>query len=253
MKSTIKIPKKIILGVPIAALSLKEISSVVASLIEEGGKKTFFYVNVHGLNIVKRDSLYKKILQRATLVFADGIGLSLASRMLGRPLERTPTPNLISEVFAIAMRKKWSFYLLGGEKNVIEKAAENLRKRLSDLTIVGYHHGFFTKNSEIVEKINKAKPDIVLVGMGTPRQEKWISQNENKIDARVFWAVGALFDILSGKRKRSPKWMQKLGFEWAFRILQEPRRLWKRYLFGNIVFLLTVLRERELSSHKTSH
>ena len=80
--------------------------------------------------------------------------------------------------------------------------------------------------------------------MGPPIQEKWISENIDKVNAKTFWAVGALFDVLSGKRKRAPVWMQNLGFEWAFRLLQEPKRLWRRYLFGNIIFLFTVLRKR---------
>lgn len=264
------IPTRTVLGVPIAALRLKEISSVILSLIEEGaryktasgkaryrlvpGKKTFFYVDAQHFNIANKDSAYKKILQRATFVHASGIGPVLASRILGQPLpERTPTPDFIEEFFAKAAEKKWSFYLLGGEENVAKKTAELLRKKFPDLTIVGYNHGFFTKNSEIVEKINQAKPDIILVGMGPPIQEKWIEDNKDKINAKVFWAVGALFDILSGKRKRAPKWMQGLGLEWVYRVGQEPRRLWKRYLFGNLVFFLTVFLKKELFSRRTIH
>lgn len=247
-----KIPTKMVLGIPIAALRLKEISFVIARLIETSGKKTFFYVNAHCLNIAGKDPVYKKILQGATLVYSGGMGPILASRILGRPLlDRTPTPDFISDVFVRAQRNKWSFYLLGGEENVARKAAENLWKRFPGLAIVGYHSGFFTNNNEIIKKINRVKPDIILVGVGTPRQEKWIADNIDKVNAKVFWAVGALFDILSGKRKRAPKWMQRLGFEWAFRLLQEPRRLWKRYIFGNIGFLLTVFREREHFSHKS--
>lgn len=114
--------------------------------------------------------------------------------MLGQPLpERTPPEDFISEVFAKALEKKWSFYLLGGEEHIVEEAAEHLRKRFPRLKIAGYHHGFFTKNSEIVEKINTVKPDIILVGMGAPRQEKWITDNIDKVNVNTFWAVGGLF------------------------------------------------------------
>ena len=251
-----------ILGVPIARLRLKEISSVVIKLIEEGGKsrtklvrdkKTIFYVNAHCFNIANKDPLYKKLLQRATLVYPDGTGPILASRILGLDLlERTPALDFIDEIFAKAERKKWSFYLLGGEEDVVESTVDQVKKRFPMLKIAGYHHGFFANNSKIVEEINRVKPDIVLVGMGPSKQEKWIAENKDKINARVFWAVGALFDVLSGKRKRGPKWIQRLGLEWIFRLVQEPRRLWKRYLFGNIHFLFTVFREREAFSHKTS-
>lgn len=127
-----KIPTKTVLGIPIVALRLKEISSVVVKLIETSGKKTFFYVNAHCLNIAGKDHVYKKILQRGTLVYADGMGPILASRILGRPLlERTSAPDFIEEIFDIAQEKKWSFYLLGGEADVVQKAAKFLQKKIS--------------------------------------------------------------------------------------------------------------------------
>lgn len=249
-----KVPTKTVLGVPIAALRLKETPSVIASLIERNDKKkTFFYVDAHHFNIASKDSKYKRILQKATLVHVSGMGPILASRILGQSLpERTPTPDFIDEIFAIGERKKWSFYLLGGEEDVVRKAVERIKKEFPGIEIVGYHHGFFADDREIVSKINSVKPDIILVGMGTPKQERWIEENKNKINAKVFWAVGALFDILSGKRKRPPKWIQRIGMEWVYRMGQEPRRLWRRYLFGNIAFLFNVLQEKELSSRKSS-
>lgn len=253
MKSTSKIPKKIVLGVPIVALKLDEISSVIVRLIESSGKKSFFYVNAHCLNIAGKDRVYKKILQGATLVYADGMGPILASKILGRPLpERTSAPDFIDEIFSIAETKKWSLFLLGNEDNVVRKAAENIKKKFPMLIIAGYQSGFFIDNGQIIEEVNRVKPDIVLVGMGTPRQEKWIAYNMDKVNAGTFWAVGGLFDFISGKRKRAPLWIQQLGFEWAFRLVQEPRRLWKRYFFGNIRFLFSVFQEKVLSSRKTS-
>ena len=248
-----KIPTRVVLGVPIAVVSLKEISSVVVKLIETSGKKSFFYVDAHHFDIANRDPAYKRILQKATFVHAAGVGPVLASRILGLPLpERIPTPDFIGEVFARAIEKKWSFYLLGGEEGIAERAAENLRKKFPKLKIVGSHHGYFNNDKAIVEKINQASPNIILVGMGAPRQETWIVDNIERVDASTFWAVGALFDVLSGKRKIAPKWVQSLGLEWAFRLMQEPRRLWKRYLFGNSRFLLTVFQEKEFFSRKSS-
>lgn len=252
MISSGKIPKRNILGIPVAALRLKDISSIFIKLIETSGKKTFFYVNAHCLNVARKDPVYKKILQNATLVYADGMGPILASKMLDRKLpERTSAPDFIEEVFAVAEAKRWILYFLGNEDNTLRKAVRNIKKRFPMLTIK-CHNGFFKNNDEIVEDINRAKPDILLVGMGTPRQEKWIADNINAINAKTFWAVGGLFDFLSGKRNRAPRWIQRLGFEWAFRLYQEPRRLWKRYVFGNIVFILTVLRERALSFRKSN-
>lgn len=252
--ATGEIPTRAVLGIPIVCLELREISNTVINLITEPGKKTFFYVNGHCLNIANRDPVYRKILQGADLVYADGMGPILASKILGRPLlERTPTPDFIGKVFTVAIKKKWSIYLLGGEGEVVKKAQENLQKRFKRLQIAGYHHGFFKKNEQIIKQINRAGADIILVGMGTPRQEKWIAQNKNKVNAKAFWAVGALFEIFSNKRKRAPKWMQQIGLEWTFRLIQDPKRLWRRYLLGNITFLLTVFGERAVFFRKSSH
>jgi len=239
-------PSRVILGVPIAAITLSEISHLITNLIGSKRKKTFFYVNAYCLNIANRDEKYKRILQKAFLVYPGGFGPVLASKILGQPLpERTPTPDFIFDVLAIAKERKWSIYLLGGEEHVAKKASEKLKEKFPNLLIVGYHSGHFTKREEkvIIGQLNSKKPTILLVGMGTPRQEKWIAENIDNVDAKVFWAVGALFDFISGRLKRAPFWMQRMGLEWLFRLFQEPTRLWKRYLLGNIEFIYLVLKE----------
>jgi len=236
--------RRIILGIPIAAITLSETPHFITRLIASRGKKTFFYVNAHCLNIAGKDKEYRTILQNASLVYSGGFGPVLASRILAKPLpERVPTPDFIYDVLAVAQEKGWSIYLLGGEQLVVEKTAENLKKQFPKLSIAGYHHGFFLQNKEVITKINRVKPTIILVGMGTPRQEKWIAENIDNVDAKVFWAVGALFDIISGRLKRAPFWMQRMGLEWLFRLFQEPKRLWKRYLLGNVEFIYLVLKE----------
>ncbi len=238
--------QKTILGIPITALTLADIPRVVVSLIESSGKKTFFYVNAHCLNLANRDQEYKKILQRASLVYSGGIGPILASKILGRPLaERTPTPDFIFDVFVIAQQKKWSVYFLGTTNNSLQKAVNKLQKRFPKLKIVGYHSGFFDAEEEgkIIREINLKKPTMVIVGMGTPRQEKWIANHKDKLNTKVLWVVGALFDVISGQLPRAPIFWQRLGLEWAYRLYQEPTRLWERYTFGNLEFILRVAKE----------
>lgn len=236
---------KNILGIPIAAVSLAKIPHTIISHIEKKGKKAFFYVNAHCLDLANRDREYKRILQRATFVYSGGFGPILASQLLGVSLPgRSPTPDFIEHVFAIAQNKGWSFFLLGGEKGVVQKTAAKLAQKFPNLKIAGFHHGYFTDNDKIVAKINRVKPTIILVGMGSLKQEKWIAKNMDKIDAHIFWAVGALFDILSGRIRRAPFWMQRMALEWLWRLIQEPRRLWKRYLIGNIRFIILILKYR---------
>lgn len=239
-------PVKTILGVPITACTLVEIPQVCLRLLRSKGKKTFFYVNAHCLNLADKDSNYKNILQKATLVYSGGFGPVLASRILGQPLpERTPTPDFIDRIFAVAQDKKWPIYLLGANDESLRATIGILKKKFPKLVIAGYHHGYFTSGEEenVLDEINRARPKILLVGMGVSRQEKWIAQNLDKVDAEIFWAVGALFDVISGKLPRAPVWMRKLGLEWFYRLVQEPKRLWRRYTLGNLEFLGLIFRK----------
>ncbi|MBI2327892.1 WecB/TagA/CpsF family glycosyltransferase [Candidatus Curtissbacteria bacterium] len=237
-----------VLGIPIWAIPLDKIAAAVVAEIERTKpKKTFFYVNAHCLILAAGDQKYQKILQRASLVYSGGFGPVLASKILGQSLPgRTPTPDFIEKVFAAAQDKGWSFYFLGTEARSLLRAIKKIRQRFPKLAIVGYHHGYFDKSEEkrLLADINRKRPRVLIVAMGSPKQEKWISQNMDKIDASVFWSVGALFDIISGKRSRGPVWLQRLGLEWLFRLYQEPRRLWRRYTIGNLEFIYLVFKAR---------
>lgn len=237
-------PTRNVLGVPITSITLSDIPRLVISLIESGGKKTLFYVNAHTLNIAGIDKDYKKILEEASLVYSGGLGPVLASKILGQPLPgRAPTPDFIDEVLSACQKKKWSVYLLGTKEEPLKLFIDSVKRKFPSLDICGSHHGYFTKHEEnnIISEINLLKPAILIVGMGTPKQEKWIDDNSDRIDTKAFWAVGALFDVMAGVLPRAPKWMQTIGLEWLFRFFQEPRRLWKRYLIGNCTFILSTL------------
>lgn len=243
----IRFPARNILGIPITALSLTEIPEAVSSFIAAPGKKTFFYVNAHALNLASQDSVYREILKKATLVYSGGIGPVLASKFLGEPLiERTPTPDFIDKILFKAQARRWSIYLLGAKEQSLQGAIDILKQRFPKLIIAGVHHGYLSNHEgkKILEDINLLKPKILFVGMGSPKQEKWIAQNLNKADAEVFWAVGALFDVISGKLPRAPFWIRKLYLEWLYRLYQEPKRLWKRYTLGNLEFIYRVFKEK---------
>ena len=138
---------------------------------------------------------------------------------------------------------------MGGKSHIVKKTEEALKGE--GLKIIGSKNGFFdkTEEKEIIREINILKPDILMVGMGVPKQEKWIDRHLQELDVNLCWALGAAFDWLSGQRKRAPRWMIKCGFEWIHRLYQQPKRLWKRYLIGNLVFIYYVLswKIREIS------
>lgn len=242
-----QIEKKIILDIPIASLTFKQIVETIISQVQDKGKKTFFYVNAHCLNLAVHDKEYSQILRRADLVYSGGLGPIIASKSLGLYLkERTPTPDFIEKIFEEAQTKNWTFYFIGTAKASLTKAVDNLKIKFPNLEIKGFHHGFFSNKEgwRLIQDINQKKPTFIIVGMGTPKQEKWISENIDKIDAKIFWGVGAMFDVISGELPRAPKWIQNLGLEWLYRLFQEPKRLWKRYTLGNLQFVFYIFRQR---------
>jgi len=118
-----------------------------------------------------------------------------------------------------------------------------LRERFPGLEIAGYQHGYSEDDQEVIDKINQAAPDILFIGLGFPKQEKWISKHLEDLDIKVAVCIGGVFDVISGKTKRAPRWMQDACLEWLWRLIQEPRRLWKRYLFGNSQFIFLVIKQ----------
>jgi len=233
--------RAMILGVPVDKMSLDE---CVARLDESvRTKKPRHLVLVNAAKIVKAryDKELADIIHAADLVGADGVPVVWTSRLLGDPLPgRVNGTDLMERLLALSMQKQYKLYLLGATEHVIEKAAEKFRELYPTLNLVGYRHGYFNSFEEEVkaaEEIAKAQPDILLVGMGTPMKEKWVRRHINRFNVPVIHGVGGSFDLYGGQTKRAPKWMQNWGLEWLYRTMQEPRRLWKRYLFTNIAFI----------------
>lgn len=247
---------KDILNVPIANIHLSQIVPLIASLIESYGKKTFFGVNAYNLNLALTDQKYRVILQKASVVYPEGYGVVLAAKILGKPLfEKTTLMDFIYNLLEVAERNSWAIYLLGGGEGVAKKAAENLKLRYKKLAVAGFHSGYFKKNTEkqLIKQINRAGPTILFVAMGTPRQEKWITDNLNGLDAKAFFGIGGAIDIISKIKPRAPAFLHEARLEWLFRFFLEPRRLWKRYLIDNMLFLARVLREAIIIRSKNAY
>lgn len=241
-----KYPVKKILDIPVTAINLSQIAPYIVSMAKLRGKKTIFGLNAYNLNLTIVDDQYREILQRATTVYPEGIGVVLASKILSKGLpEKTTLMDFIYDLLALAAEKGWSLYIVGGKGKIAQKAKERLNTKFPKLKIVGFHNGYFKKDEEtkLINSINKGKPTFLFVALGSPQQEKWIAEYMSNINAKIFLGIGGSIDIIAGTAVRAPSWMNKVGLEWLYRFFREPKRLWKRYLVGNILFLFLVLSE----------
>ncbi len=231
--------------IPIDYSSLKLINLQLIKLAKERKAKAAFvtYLNAYNLNLSLGNKEYLEILKEADLVYADGWGVVLVARIFGQRLpERLTTKDFFDGFCKLVERKKISLFLLGGEEKVISKMVKVLRNKFPQIDIKGWQNGFFKDGEEnrILDKINRLKPDFLIIGMGSPEQEKWLYKNLERLNIKVGWCVGGLFDFISGSKPSCPKWLGDLGFEWFFRLLTEPKRLWQRYLIAlpNLFFRL---------------
>ena len=236
-----------LLGIKIDRLDLEGLMKRINKFLKSSQRFKVMYVNIHCMNAAFKDSEYKKIINSADLVYCDGAGVVIGASILGLNLPgRMTGADWIYDLCKICTEKEYSVYLLGGETGIAEDAGNKLVSKFPNLRIVGTFNGHFEEsyNNQVIEKINLTRPDIVLVGMGSPKQEKWINENFGKLNAKIVWGIGALMDFVTGKVSRAPKWMLDNGLEWLYRLIVEPRRLWRRYVLGNPLFFFRILKER---------
>lgn len=232
-----------LLGVRVDCYRLESLLGAVTASIRARSRITVMYVNVHSMNLHHDDPKFAAVLEAADIVYCDGTGVRLGARIAGGGIpERMTGADWIVDLCRVASRESLSLFLLGGAPGVADGAAHLLRARNPGLQILGTASGYGLDDS-IVDVLNGLKPDIVLVGMGSPTQEKWIAGHRAEIDAPVLWAVGALFDFVTGRIRRGPAWMTEHGLEWACRLVAEPKKLWRRYVIGNPRFIVRILRE----------
>lgn len=235
-----------VLDVNFLSISMDEALGLMSDVIDSGNKECVYFINADCLNISSKDEEYRSILNSQTLVLPDGAGLNIACRMIGeRLVANLNGTDLLPELCTVAGVNKYTMFLLGAAPGVAERMKENLQSTYPGLNIVGEHHGYFdheTNSHEVIEQINDASPDIVLVAFGAPRQEKWIHHHKEMINSKLLIGVGGLFDFYSGDKRRAPIWMRQSGIEWMYRLYLEPGRLWRRYIVGNPLFVFRILR-----------
>jgi N-acetylglucosaminyldiphosphoundecaprenol N-acetyl-beta-D-mannosaminyltransferase len=236
-----------ILGVRVADVSMPEAIEIVHAMLRrhDGRARRVYFVNAHSLNIAASDPAYRKVLNAGDTVFGDGTGVRWAAKLCGvRLCDNINGTDFVPSLLRATAACGHSCFLLGADASTIEMAADFARQTFPGWRLAGYHHGYLADEAAVIEQINEAKPDLLLVGMGNPLQEKWIHRHLPALHVRVCVGVGGLFDFWAGNVSRSPRWLRWLGHEWLWRLLQEPRRMARRYLIGNPLFLARVLVEQ---------
>ena len=236
-----------ILGVGVSAINMDMAVSLFDAWIAQREQQYVCVTGVHGVMESQRDPALRAILCRSGLTTPDGMPLVWLSKLQGfRHVERVYGPDLMLAICARSLEKEYRHFLYGGNEELVEALATRLRQRYPGLQIVGAHAPPFRpltprEDAEVVRIINDASPDVVWVGLSTPKQERWMAEHHGRIAAPVMVGVGAAFDFNANRKKQAPRWMQRNGLEWLFRLRQEPRRLWRRYVLNNPRFIALVL------------
>ncbi len=235
-----------VLGVPVHAVTLDGVLDTCERAVEQQTRLNISVVNAAKLVAMRRDEGLRRAVLDADLVLADGQSIVWASRLLGEPLPaRVAGIDLFLALLPCAERNGHRVYLLGGTDDVLSATVGRLRQRHPDLRISGHRNGYFPmeESAEVAEAIRAAGPDLLFVGMSSPRKEVFLERWAAHTGAYVCHGVGGSFDVVAGVTRRAPERWQRLGLEWLYLVKQEPRRLWKRYLTTNTVFLALLARE----------
>ena len=221
-------------------LTMDEAINEIDKLVQKRVPSYVVTPNVDHIVKLEKDEEFKSVYKNADLILTDGMPLIWISKLKGNPIkEKVSGSDLFPKVCKLASNKGYSIFLLGAAEGVADKAAENLKDKYQGLDVVGTYspsYGFEKKSDEIekiITIINECKPDILAVGLGAPKQEKFLYTYKDELNVPVSLAIGASIDFEAGNIKRAPRWMQNLGLEWFYRLCKEPRRMFKRYILDD--------------------
>lgn len=232
-------------GAPIDLLTMGQTVSLINEAIVARRRLHHVALNVAKLITIRSDQELREDVLGADIVGADGAGIVFSARIMGvRIPERVAGVDLMMETLALCERSGFRPYFLGATDAVVQAAVTEARRRWPILMIAGAHHGYFTRADEpqIVGAIKDSKADCLFVGIPSPLKERFCHAYRDSLEVPFIMGVGGSFDILAGKTARAPVWLQRMGLEWAYRLLQEPRRMWRRYLFTNSIFALMMFK-----------
>jgi len=234
------------LGLPFDNLTVSEALDRIEEFIHEGVPRKIFTPNVSLLMSSQRDMFLRSVYQSCDMLTVDGMAIYYALHLLGTPVKASASASLLFyPLLALAQQKGYGVYLLGAREEVVCDAVERLTTEFPGIRIVGWHNGYFDINdaSEVVEDIRHTQPDILLVGMSSPLKERFVEMHLQAMNVPVSLGVGGMLDIAAGRAQFAPEWVRKMCIEWLYRLVQEPRRLWKRYATTNSRFLWLLLKE----------
>jgi N-acetylglucosaminyldiphosphoundecaprenol N-acetyl-beta-D-mannosaminyltransferase len=243
INATIDLPSVDVCGLPVHQLTLDGSVRAAESLIDDGGPHQHVVLNAAKVVLAHDDPALANVIGRCSLINADGQSIVWASWLLGHPLpERVAGIDFMYALWDLAARRGYRVYLLGAEAEVVSRVADAVSQR--GVGLAGYHDGFWTAAEEpaVVAAIAAKKPDLLFVAIPSPRKEQFLSAHLEELGAAFVVGVGGAFDVVAGVTRRAPTWMQRAGLEWLFRLMQEPRRMAKRYVVGNTRFIALVLR-----------
>ena len=240
-----------ILDVEVSRYDLKETMDLFSDTIEKDDKLRVAVTPVNCILWAYKDKKLREIYNNADIVTADGVPLIWASKLLGSPIRgRVTGLDLLPEFSKISAKKGFRFFFMGAAEGVAMKLSDHLIKQNPGLNVVGAYSPPFVdqfsddENDKMIEMINHSKADILWVSLTAPKQDHWIAEHFDRLNVSIAIGVGAAFDVVAGDIKRSPKWMQKAGLEWFYRLLQEPRRLSKRYLVEAPQFIPLIIKQK---------
>jgi N-acetylglucosaminyldiphosphoundecaprenol N-acetyl-beta-D-mannosaminyltransferase len=237
--------RSLVLECAIDRLDMEQTVARCQAIIEHGAFAQQVSINAAKLVALRADPALRDVVNRCALVNADGQSVVWASRLLGNPLpERVAGIDLMHALIGLAARTGYGVYILGAQREVLQTAVERLRRRHPSLSIVGYRDGYFTEDEspQVAAAIRNSKAQILFVAMSSPRKENWLGEHGPTLDVPFAMGVGGSIDIVAGVTRRAPRAWQRLGMEWLYRLLQEPRRMFRRYLVTNLRFGLLVIR-----------
>ena len=237
---------RILFGIPIYAMNMEQALACIDEAITTRKRLQIGVVNAAKIVNMQRDEMLRRDVLSSDLILADGIAVVWASRLLGRPLpERVAGIDIMMGMLRKGNERGYRVYCLGATDEVLDKVIERIRVDFPGVVVAGKNNGYFTEAEEeaVADDIAKARPDILLVAITSPKKEKFLARWSHRLDIPVCHGVGGSFDVMAGKVQRAPEAWQRLGLEWLYRVKQEPRRLWKRYLVTNTLFCSLLLGE----------
>lgn len=229
------------------ALTMDQTIAFAEEMIHRRIPTQHVVINALKVNLMLEDTELQRIVNSCPLINADGMSTVWGARFLGVPVrERVAGVDLFIKLVERAAQTGYKIYLFGAKEEVVKKTKEVLEERYPGLQIVGYRNGYFTEEDEpdIVDDMAKSGADIMFVGFSSPKKEYWINRNLQMVNVPFVMGVGGSFDWVAGVTKRAPEWVEKCGLAWFFRLIQEPKRMWRRYLIGNPKYVMLVLKEK---------